>query len=423
MYALQDLGWTDSHTTDFEPHAVGGLAARRASPRSTAAPTSSSPSSASCAPRRPAGSSTRRRARNCRPSATGSRSRAPGRGSSDDPRRLASPDEVLAQGGARRLRGAGARGERRRRLPRQSLHEDFNVRRLERYITMAWESGAQPVVVLTKTDLVRRPELRVLRGRGDRVRRPRRTRLEHDRRGARRLVRAHLAPGRTIASCSDPPASASRRSSTRSPARSCSRRRRSARTTAGPAHDDAPPAVLLPGGGSCSTRRGCASCSSGSRPTGSRETFGDVEELARPVPLLRLRPRARSPAARCRQRSRTGRCRRRPLDELQQAAARARAPRARGSTSGSRPRREALGQGRRAGSREHACEGAALETPLGSHSPLPGSTVVVNAQSVAASSVSLPFGIRASEPATVFESATAAGSTVPSTSGCATAPM
>jgi len=36
----------------------------------------------------------------------------------------------------------------------QALPLDFNLRRLERYLAMAWESGAQPVVVLTKTDLV-----------------------------------------------------------------------------------------------------------------------------------------------------------------------------------------------------------------------------------------------------------------------------
>jgi ribosome biogenesis GTPase len=30
---------------------------------------------------------------------------------------------------------------------------DFNPRRLERYLVMAWESGAQPVIVLTKSDL------------------------------------------------------------------------------------------------------------------------------------------------------------------------------------------------------------------------------------------------------------------------------
>src|SRR5262249_10383766 len=32
----------------------------------------------------------------------------------------------------------------------QALPLDFNARRLERYLAMAWESGAQPVVLLTK---------------------------------------------------------------------------------------------------------------------------------------------------------------------------------------------------------------------------------------------------------------------------------
>jgi ribosome biogenesis GTPase len=34
-----------------------------------------------------------------------------------------------------------------------SLNEDLNPRRLERYLTLAWESGARPVFVLTKADL------------------------------------------------------------------------------------------------------------------------------------------------------------------------------------------------------------------------------------------------------------------------------
>jgi ribosome biogenesis GTPase len=33
------------------------------------------------------------------------------------------------------------------------LDGDFNARRLERYLTLGWESGASPVVVLTKSDL------------------------------------------------------------------------------------------------------------------------------------------------------------------------------------------------------------------------------------------------------------------------------
>ena len=34
-----------------------------------------------------------------------------------------------------------------------ALAEDYNLRRLERYLVLAWESGALPVVVLTKADL------------------------------------------------------------------------------------------------------------------------------------------------------------------------------------------------------------------------------------------------------------------------------
>lgn len=34
-----------------------------------------------------------------------------------------------------------------------SLDANFNTRRIERYLTLAWESGANPVVVLTKADL------------------------------------------------------------------------------------------------------------------------------------------------------------------------------------------------------------------------------------------------------------------------------
>lgn len=35
----------------------------------------------------------------------------------------------------------------------QSLNQNFNPRRLERYLTMSWESGATPVILLTKADL------------------------------------------------------------------------------------------------------------------------------------------------------------------------------------------------------------------------------------------------------------------------------
>jgi len=35
-----------------------------------------------------------------------------------------------------------------------SMNQDFSVRRLERYLTLVWESGATPIIVLTKADLV-----------------------------------------------------------------------------------------------------------------------------------------------------------------------------------------------------------------------------------------------------------------------------
>ncbi|MGH3021702.1 MAG: hypothetical protein ACRDNR_16320 [Gaiellaceae bacterium] len=53
----------------------------------------------------------------------------------------------------------------------------------------------------------------------------------------------------------------------------------------------------------------------------------------------------------------------------------------------------------------------------------PRVTVVVKRQSVAASFVSVPLGMRLSEPSTVFESATSAGSMEPSTSECVAPPM
>lgn len=36
----------------------------------------------------------------------------------------------------------------------QSLNNNFNLHRIERYLSLAWESGGIPVVILTKSDLV-----------------------------------------------------------------------------------------------------------------------------------------------------------------------------------------------------------------------------------------------------------------------------
>lgn len=42
-----------------------------------------------------------------------------------------------------------------------SLNQDFNPRRLERYLAIAWESGTRPVIVLSKADLCADVEARV----------------------------------------------------------------------------------------------------------------------------------------------------------------------------------------------------------------------------------------------------------------------
>ncbi|MCL1971649.1 MAG: ribosome small subunit-dependent GTPase A [Endomicrobia bacterium] len=42
-----------------------------------------------------------------------------------------------------------------------ALNEDYNLRRLERYLSIAWESGGTPVVILTKSDLCDDIELKL----------------------------------------------------------------------------------------------------------------------------------------------------------------------------------------------------------------------------------------------------------------------
>jgi ribosome biogenesis GTPase / thiamine phosphate phosphatase len=103
-----------------------------------------------------------------------------------------------------------------------SVNEDLNLRRLERYLTLAWESGASPAFVLTKADLLVDvtpavaivesiafgvPVLAISSATGVGI----------------EQVRELLPAGATGAFIG---------SSTRSPGRSCSRRRRSARTAA-----------------------------------------------------------------------------------------------------------------------------------------------------------------------------------------------
>ena len=153
----------------------------------------------------------------------------PERAGRHDPGRPSAPHEVLAQDRVAGGRGAGPRRERRRRAHRhlaQRGPEPAPARALpharlgERCAAGVRADQGRPR---------RRRRRRRRRGRVDRVRRPV---VAISNVTGRRPRRAPLAP-RARASplpCSARPASASRRSSTRSPARSCSRPGRSATT-------------------------------------------------------------------------------------------------------------------------------------------------------------------------------------------------
>jgi ribosome biogenesis GTPase len=78
------------------------------------------------------------------------------------------------------------------------LDDDFSVRRLERYLTLAWESGASPVVVLTKADLCADPLARLVEAEQVAVGVPAHVVSNVTGEGVDELA-AYLAPARTVA--------------------------------------------------------------------------------------------------------------------------------------------------------------------------------------------------------------------------------
>jgi len=77
-----------------------------------------------------------------------------------------------------------------------SLNADLSLRRIERYLASAWESGAQPVVVLTKADMCEEVEERVAEVEAIAFGVPVHAISALTGQGLD-AVRAHLAPGRT----------------------------------------------------------------------------------------------------------------------------------------------------------------------------------------------------------------------------------
>jgi len=78
------------------------------------------------------------------------------------------------------------------------LDGDFNLRRIERYLTTAWDSGATPVIVLNKSDLC--PDIGEVLAQVDRIALGTPLIPVSARDGANlEALRGHLAPGRTAA--------------------------------------------------------------------------------------------------------------------------------------------------------------------------------------------------------------------------------
>ena len=306
MYALQDLGWTDSHTTEFEPHAAGGLLPARVAAQHRGAYVLFSELGELRAD-------------------TAGRLSHEADGAGDLPAVgdwvaiAARPDE-----GAATIQHVFAR---RTKFSRKvaldaaeeqvlaanvdsvfivmSLNEDFNVRRLERYITMAWESGAQPVIVLTKTDLCPDWELRVLEVEAIAFGVPVHAISNISGEGLD-LVRAHLTPGRTIALLGSSGVGKSTLVNTFAGEELLATQEIREDDGEGRHTTHAPPARAAPRRRARARHAGDAGAAAlGVVGRARRDVLG--RRGARDaVPLLRLRAPDASPAVPCRRRSRTG---------------------------------------------------------------------------------------------------------------------
>ena len=280
MYALHDLGWTDSHTTEFEPHSRAGLLPARVAAQHRGA----------YALLTELGELRAELAGRLSHEANGAGDLpAVGDWVAVVPR----PEEgaaTIQQVFARRTKFsrkvALAAAEEQVLAANvdavflvMSLNEDFNLRRLERYITMAWESGAQPVIVLTKTDLCPEWELRVLDVEAIAFGVPVHaiSSLTGD---GLDLVRDQLAPGRTIALLGSSGVGKSTLVNTFAGEELLATQEIREDDGQGRHTTTHRQLVLLPGGGLVLDTPGMRELQLWESSDGISETFSDVEELA-----------------------------------------------------------------------------------------------------------------------------------------------
>jgi ribosome biogenesis GTPase len=199
LYALHDLGWTDSHTIEFEPHAAEGRIPARVGAQHRGAYVLFAElgelrgETSGRLEHEAAGADGMPAVGDWVAVAARPEERA-GTIHAVLPRRTKFSRKVTHNAAEEQVLAANVDAV----FLLMSLNEDYNLRRLERYVTMAWESGAQPVIVLTKTDLCPDFAARVLEVEAVAIGVPVHaiSSLTGD---GLELVRAHLAPGKTIA--------------------------------------------------------------------------------------------------------------------------------------------------------------------------------------------------------------------------------
>jgi ribosome biogenesis GTPase len=280
LHALEHLGWTDSHTTEFEPHAAAGHAPARVAAQHRGAYVLFSEHGELRA-------------------GTAGRLEHEAAGTGDLPavgdwvavthrpeeaaatihavfgRRTSFSRKVALAASQEQVLAANVDAV----FLLMSLNEDFNLRRVERYLTMAWESGAQPVIVLTKTDLCPEFELRVLEVEAIAFGVPVHAISSLTGEGLD-LVRGHLGPGRTIALLGSSGVGKSTLVNTLAGEELLATREIREDDGEGRHTTTHRQLVLLPGGGLVLDTPGLRELQLWESSDGLAETFGDVEELA-----------------------------------------------------------------------------------------------------------------------------------------------